>query len=546
MKMKFRFEISRGVEKWLNSGLAAVLMIGVLVAVNVLGSYFFQRIDLTRQQLYSISDASRSLVQELPDRVIVKAFFSADLPPQYEQNRQYLSDILAEYATYGGQNFRVEFVDPTDGDGEAEQEAIGYGIQPIQINVVERDQASVKNAMMGVAILYGGESEVLPAVVDTSSLEYDISSAIYKLSRQTIPQVGILQLGESFGTEFLQTHQTLDRAVNSLYERKFVTAEELPDPALDVLVVMGVREKLDDHTLYKIDQSLMQGTNLFVLPDAVTIDPETFMAQALENGLAPLLTKWGVAPGAGLVLDPQSAQIQVPQQVQGGIQLMQRLTYPPMPYVNDFSDSIIARDLDGVFLPFVMGLEVEEEDEASGRVEILARTTEDAWRLNQVFNLQPQQFTPSGTRQSFPVAVAVQGEFSSYFAGQSIPAPAPTSTDGLVEVTTGTDRAEQRPDGRVVVIGTSAFVQDDFLLSNQANINLFVNSLDWLTQNDSLVGIRSKSASVPPLEEVTDLKRNVVKWGTFGIPPFLVAVGGLIYFSRRRRAATRQYTPYGE
>src|SRR5262249_50293795 len=63
------------------SAAGAVVVAGILAALNVLSRYVYYRADLSEGKIYSLSDASKGLLQRLDDPVIVTAYFSPALPP---------------------------------------------------------------------------------------------------------------------------------------------------------------------------------------------------------------------------------------------------------------------------------------------------------------------------------------------------------------------------------------------------------------------------------------------------------------------------------
>ncbi|MDX1429755.1 MAG: Gldg family protein, partial [Rhodothermales bacterium] len=74
---------------------SSLLVIGlILVVINIIGVSLFARVDLTDDDVYSLSDASVRLVEGLEDPVTIKAYFTADLPAPYGTNRRFLKDKL--------------------------------------------------------------------------------------------------------------------------------------------------------------------------------------------------------------------------------------------------------------------------------------------------------------------------------------------------------------------------------------------------------------------------------------------------------------------
>src|SRR5438105_15532817 len=77
---------------------SGVLLAGViLVLVNVLSSWLYARWDTTHFHAYSLSPSSKKLVRSLDDPVVIKAYFSRDLPSPYNTYGRYVKDVLTEY-----------------------------------------------------------------------------------------------------------------------------------------------------------------------------------------------------------------------------------------------------------------------------------------------------------------------------------------------------------------------------------------------------------------------------------------------------------------
>ena len=122
-------------ERYVGSWVNILLFVVVLVLINLVAVQFFTRLDLTQGKVYTLSDASKKIVRGLDDKLVVKAYFSEDLPPPYNQNARYLKDQLDDYKAYGGGRFQYEFIDPGS-EETLEQEAQSFQIPPVQVNVM--------------------------------------------------------------------------------------------------------------------------------------------------------------------------------------------------------------------------------------------------------------------------------------------------------------------------------------------------------------------------------------------------------------------------
>jgi len=99
--------------------------------------------------------------------------------------------------------------------------------------------------------------------------------------------------------------------------------------------------------------------------------------------------------------------------------------------------------------------------------------------------------------------------------------------------------AESKSDARLIVVGTSALVTDDFVSQSRANQALVLNVADWLVLDPALLAMRSRGLQMATLKpELSDTTRNAVKFGNaFGLP-FALALFGLVRWRMReaRRA----------
>jgi ABC-type uncharacterized transport system involved in gliding motility auxiliary subunit len=162
-----------------------------VVLVNLAGITLFQRFDLTANGAYSLSDASRRAVATLSEPLTINVFFTKNLPAPYNSTERYLRDLLEEYAIYAGKYFNYRFFDvsPEEGDlkpgAQTNQDlADNYGISPIQIQVIEKDEVKFQKAYMGLVILHGDLIERIPTITSVDRLEYQLTTAIMKLNNK--------------------------------------------------------------------------------------------------------------------------------------------------------------------------------------------------------------------------------------------------------------------------------------------------------------------------------------------------------------------------
>ena len=163
----------------------------VVVLLNVAGITLFSRADLTANKIYSISAASKRVAGTLSEPLTIKVFFTKDLPPPYNNTERYLHDLLEEYAIYGNKFFNYRFYNVSAEEGELTEQARenqkianNYGIQPIQIQVIDNDEVKFQKAYMGLALIHGDLIERIPAITSMEGLEYRLTTAVQKMNNK--------------------------------------------------------------------------------------------------------------------------------------------------------------------------------------------------------------------------------------------------------------------------------------------------------------------------------------------------------------------------
>jgi len=162
-----------------------------IVLINVAGITLFFRVDLTENRIYSISEASKKVISTLSEPLTIKVFFSKDLPAPHNNTERYLHDLLEEYSIHANRYFNYRFYDvsieeeglDSNPDGN-QQVATDYGIYPVQIQNIEKDEVKFQKAYMGLVIIHGDMIEKIPTITTTDGLEYKLTTSIQKLNNK--------------------------------------------------------------------------------------------------------------------------------------------------------------------------------------------------------------------------------------------------------------------------------------------------------------------------------------------------------------------------
>ena len=162
-----------------------------VVLINLAGMTLFFRLDLTENKVYSVSRASQEVVSTLSEPLTINVFFSENLPAPHNNTERYIQDLLEEYSIYANKFFNYRFYDVSAEEGDISPEARAnqelannYGINPIQIQVIEDDKVNFQKAYMGLVLIHGDQIERIPTITSTERLEYQLTTAIMKLNNK--------------------------------------------------------------------------------------------------------------------------------------------------------------------------------------------------------------------------------------------------------------------------------------------------------------------------------------------------------------------------
>ncbi len=496
--------------------ITAILIIGILIVVNFFSYGIFYRFDLTENKIYSISSATKDTLGELQDIVNIDAYFSKNLPSQLLGLRQEVEDILGEYTTYSGGKIKVKFIDPGD-DKSMEKDLYYMGIPQLTFQVVEKDKQQLVNGYMGLAISFGDKKEIIPAVKrDTSDLEYQLTTKIKKVTASQAAIVGFLN---SQGTASLNNGLSVAAGeLKNLYTLREVALDD-KDPKIaddiNTLIIAGPTEKFNDDQLKAINNYLMQGKPLFVMLDGVNIE-QGLSASVNDTGLNELLQKYGISVDENLVADQRSGMASFSQ---GFFSFSTPYYFWPKIIGSGFaSDYSAVSGLESVILPWSSSITLDKDKLAKTKIVDLLVTTDKSWVEKDNFQIIPNKIVkPTTGLEKHVLAVSAIGELkNAYF------------TEGQADTF----------QGKIIVIGDSDFVKDDFVKNNPDNLNLFLNLVDSLSLDDALISIRSKVATSRPIDDtkLDDAKRATLRYvNVFGVTIIVIIFGLARYYLRRRR-----------
>ena len=518
-----------------------LLSLAVIVAAVLVTDRFSLRLDLSADGANTLSKASRDLYKEIPEQVRITYYISSTLSDRHPGPRA-VEGFLRSLAAVSRGKIAVDVADPASGKKESAVEALG--ITPQRMQIVEKNEQRVALVYSGLEIEYLGRSQVIPFVLTTDTLEYDLVKAIKSAIADKKPVASVL-VGDSDKT-LANDFKTLSEALQrSGWDAKELHPGDAVPPETTVLLVLG-NSGLDDYDAYRIDDYLASGGRAFFAVKGVDVQVrQGLAAMPLKNdAILRALESYGVKVDRYLVLDQSS--LTAPFQVNSpfGGQAISYIQYPhwimTRPENRDPKNPLTARSagLD-LFWPSPL----ESVPRTGVDYSVLVKTSPKAWLQKTRFAVSPDEAglyaaEAGSTTGQYVLAVSLSGILPPAYAGKPLPSRAGAAA---LPPLPQTPRAS-----RIVVVGSSDFANDLMNITDSSfNATFIAGAADWLSSGDDLVAIKTRGLRDSRLTKVQDpvARSALISFAYFvnlGLIPLIVLGFGLARSMKRRRLAREE------
>lgn len=237
------------------------------------------------------------------------------------------------------------------------------------------------------------------------------------------------------------------------------------------------------------------------------------MASSRSTGLEDWLKQKNIIIEDQLVIDAQCGSVQVRQQ-QGYFSFINNISFPYFPIVNNYGNHPAVKGLEQVILQFVSPVNYQGDSSIHYTPLLLSSDRAGTEAAPVYFNIQKQW-----SNSDFPQSKIVMGAaFSGKLSGSS--------------------------DARMIIIANGNFAVngsgEQAMQLPPDNINLLVNSIEWLTDNSGLMDLRTKGVTSRPLAQLEDSERSFYKYANFLLPVAAVVIFGFGRMQWRKRQRVRR------
>ena len=547
----------------------SILVLLVLIAINVISSKVYQRFDLTKDQRYTLSDATKSIVSSAEFPLQIDVFLEGDdFPSEFRRLQSETKQILEEFESENS-NIIFNFIDPLQDEANQDQviqQLSQRGLTPMQLSVQENGKsskaiifpwalASYDNQTVAISLIKNkiGDSQQDLVINSVQHLEYAFADGFKKLTQAKDKKIAILkgngQLADRYIADFIKKIGTYyyiaPFTLDSVEANPVKTLKALNQ--FDLIINAKPLEPFSEKEKFVLDQYTMNGGKSLWLIDKVAIEKDSLYNSAGLNyavgralNLTDFFFKYGVRINPNLVSTLYSAPITLAIG-EGSDSQFQNLRWPYSPLAGTENVHPIVNNIDLVRFDFANQMDTLKNGiKKTILLESAPLSKLEGTPREISLNIVTQEQDPQGFNHgNIPLAVLLEGRFHSVYENRLKPFKIETPKD-------------ISNDNKIIVISDGDLIKND-VIKNQpqelgfdrwtgqlyGNKEFLLNAVNYLLDDTGLINIRSKQISVAFLDQ-QKIASEKTTWQLINImlPLVLLALFGFGFNYLRKKKYT--------
>lgn len=548
-----------------------VIVIGLLL-FNFFAQTVHKRFDLTSDKRYTLSEATKNIINKVESPIVVDVFlkgddFPAEIRKLQTETRQILEELAAENS-----NINFEFINPLQDEASQNQniQALAQrGMTPMQLSVKESGKTSTKVVFPWALASYNEQTVIIKLIkdhlgarqnelVDSSvqNLEYAFADGISKLVNEKQKKVAILkgngELDDKYLADFIKTirayYYIAPFTLDSIATAPQKTLEQLKE--YDLVIAAKPTKPFSEEEKYILDQYTMHGGKSLWLVDEVEVNSDSLhtvgktYAFNKDLQLTDFFFKYGLRINPVLVTDLHSAPI-VLATGEGSQSQFNEFPWFYSPLVTSKDNHPIVNNINLVKFDFASQIDTLNQRDHTVKKTVLLQSS----ILSKIEGTPLEIDLAAATRKpnikdynkkNLPLAVLLEGRFTSVYKNRIKPLELRENKDESVPA-------------KMIVISDGDLIKNEIgrngpeeLGFNKWNGTLYgnkeflLNAVNYLLDDNGLINIRSKQIDLAFLDH-EKVAAEKTKWQLLNIllPLGLLAIFGFVFnFVRRKRYAS--------
>ncbi|PWB24088.1 gliding motility-associated ABC transporter substrate-binding protein GldG [Flavobacterium sp. HTF] len=544
----------------------------VLIVLNILGSLYFQRFDLTKDKRYTLSETSLNIVKQVHNPLSIKIYMDGDLPADFRRLQQETRQLLEEFQAYNS-NIVFEFVNPLENQEESmdlTKSLFQKGLTPINITVDDKGKQSQAMVFPWAIAVYNNKEVNIPLLKNIMGatteqkvkgsiqhLEYSIADAINKITKDKQKKVAIIK-GNGEMNE-IHIAKMLMQIRESYYIGPFTLDSVAKNPTgslealkkYDLAIISKPTETFSDEEKQVLDQFIMNGGKTLWLVDQVAADMDSLynqsgatLAYPRDLNLNDMFFKYGFRINPDLVKDEQGSPIKLATGEQGSATQYQEFIWKYAPQVYPDSQHPIVKNLGGIKFDFASPIDTLKN---GIKKTVLLHSSEYSRTIGTPseinLNIVTEKTSPQDyiNKGNLPLSVLLEGSFHSAFENRVLPFKensflAKGKPTKMIVISDG-DLARNQLDKNMMPVELGYDQRTGNLYDNK---DFMMNCINYLLDDTGLINIRSKDLDLPLLDKEKVYENyTTTQFITIGLPILTLLVFGLVFTFLRKRKYSR-------
>ncbi len=534
-----------------------------IVLINIHANRYFFRLDLTEERRYTISEATKKVLENLEETVYIEVYLDGDLNSGFRRLQKSTREILDEFRVYAGERLQYKFVNPDAGSTQKERnnfysQLVKKGIQATQL-FENQDGKKVQKIIFPAALVSFQQKETPLLLLkgnktaspdeqlnqSIEGLEFEFAQAIQKLSERNKKSIAIIS-----GHEEL-TNGEMHDLIQSLEESYYVDRVDLRQQKLDnyeALILAQPKTPFSEREKFYIDQFVMRGGKAMFFLDMVQMNLDSIAmggayAFGYDLNLTDLLFRYGVRPAIDLVQDMQMGMILLNVGTLGDRPNLQPVQFPYYVTLNKFAAHPSVRNLNGIYARFFGTIDTVRADAVQKTPLVFTNQYSRTKKVPTMVSLDELKADLDKSlyqKQHLPVAYMLEGKFTSLFKNRYAPAGLaqtkiiPESKPTKVLVFADGDLLKNEIDrrtGKPLPLGYEMISQQTY-----SNKDFVLNSLSYMLDDQGLILSRSRQITLRPLDRFrTEDERFFWQILNLVLPLVLVLAFGIFRYVWRKK-----------
>ena len=564
----------------------------IIIVANILGNFYYLRIDLTEEKRYTLSETSKKLSKELKEKCYFRLYLDGDMSARFKNLRNEIRDVAYEFRELSGGKIEIEVIDPFEGKQLSEVSGILDDFNQRGV-IHQRDiegeggnSTTIKNIIPGAEMMYAGKTVAInfyehDVALDADNnikraidnVEYEIANGLRQCTLDKPKKIAVAdgsgemidnrvgdfaaELGKYYDVSALNINVADPKSAEPFIDKlKSLSNPEEMGSALinslqqrlnnnDLLLIIKPAKDYSPSELYLIDQFLLKGGKVIWMIDPVHVEIDSFetnssiaaMDNQLENINASLFN-YGVKMESTLLMDANCNQIPIPV---GNRPEMIDFYYFPV-FMSVSSPHIINKNVGPVWGQFPATLTAKSKTDlnvtpllSSSPYTKTIQAPANVDLENAYMQSRDDRFRNTLRGGSKLTGVLMEGKFQSPFIYQKHytgSAFLPNGESKMVVIADG-DIMRNGVSGRGGIYPTG---YDRFTKTTFANKKFLLNCIDYLIDDNGLIEIRAKEKTLRLLDsEKTRLEHTYWQWFNIIAPLFSMMIFGIANNIYRKR-----------